>query len=62
MLLQFSSLKESAYVMRYLFGRDALEETIKHKKVKCVVNLGVTYNTKEELKKITNNLEKNERS
>jgi len=60
--LQFSSLEESAYIMGHLFGRDALEETIKHKKVKWVMSMGVTYNTKEELKKIINNLEKNERN
>jgi len=60
--LQFSSLEESAYVMGHLFGRDALEEIIKHKKVKWSMSMGITYNTKEELNKIIVNLEKNERS
>ena len=60
--LQFSSLEESANVMGHLFGRDALEEIIKHKKVKWIMNLGITYNTKKELKKIIKDLEKNERS
>jgi hypothetical protein len=50
--LQFSSLEESANVMGHLFGRDALEEIIKHKKVKWIMNLGITYNTKKELKKL----------
>ncbi len=44
--------------MGHLFGRDALEEIIKHKKVKWIMSLGITYNTKEELKKIINSLEK----
>lgn len=60
--LQFSSLEESAYVMGHLFGRDALEEIIKHKKVKWSMSMGITYNTKKELNKIIVNLEKNERS
>jgi len=44
--------------MGHLFGQDALEEIIKHKKVKWTMNLGITYNTKNELKKIDSNFEK----
>jgi len=48
--------------MGHLFGRDALEEILKHKKTSWTMSIGITYNTKEELEKIINNLEKNERS
>lgn len=56
--LLFSSVNESAYVMGYLFGRDAAEEIIKTNRTRWQMSLGITINTKEEissiLKKYTN--------
>ncbi len=50
--LQFSSLKESVFVMGYLFGRDAAQYIINNSKTEWSMSLGITCNTKEELKKI----------
>ena len=55
--LQFTSLEESAYVMGHLFGRDALECVLKNKKTEWCISMGITYNTKEELRIILDNLE-----
>ena len=59
--LQFSSINESAQVMGRLFGRDALEEILKHRKTQWLMSMGITYNTKEDLKSIIKGLE-NERN
>jgi ubiE/COQ5 methyltransferase family. len=50
--LQFSSIKEAASVMGYLFGRDAAQYVIKSGKVEWEMSLGITCNTKEEIKNI----------
>jgi len=47
--LHFSSIDESAHVMGRLFGRDALEEILQHKKTQWEMSMGITYNTKDEL-------------
>ncbi|MCX6738843.1 MAG: helix-turn-helix domain-containing protein [Candidatus Parcubacteria bacterium] len=56
--LQFRSLSDSAIVMGYLFGRDAAQYVIKHKKTEWLMSLGITMNTKEEIKKIIDTYEK----
>ena len=50
--LQFSSLKESAEVMGYLFGKDAAEYVVENEKTEWMMRMGITFNTKKELKKI----------
>ncbi len=50
--LQFSSLKESAHVMGYLFGRDAAQYVVKSGKIEWIMSMGITLNTKSDLKKI----------
>ena len=60
--LQFSSLNESAFVMGNLFGRDAAKEVMENNKIRWHMSLGITYNTKKELKKIIKDMEKDERS
>lgn len=50
--LQFTSLKESANVMGYLFGRDAAQYVINNGKTEWMMRMGITFNTKQELSKI----------
>lgn len=57
--LQFDSLKESAQVMGYLFGRDAAQYIVKTGRLEWSMSIGITCNTKKEIAKI---LEKYERS
>lgn len=57
--LQFSSLRESAFVMGYLFGRDAAQYVINNRKTEWSMSLGITCNTKEELRKIIQAYERN---
>lgn len=59
--LEFSSLKESVFVMSHLFGRDAAEYIIQNNKKCWNMSLGITYNTKKEIKVIIEALE-NERN
>jgi len=56
--LQFQVLDDSVMVMGYLFGRDAADYVIKTKKTEWLMSLGITMNTKEEIKKIIENYEK----
>ena len=56
--LQFSSLKEAAQVMGYLFGRDAAQYVVRTGKTEWSMSLGITCNTKEELVKIIKNHER----
>ncbi|MBN2142870.1 hypothetical protein JW711_06085 [Candidatus Woesearchaeota archaeon] len=55
--LQFSSLRESAYIMGHLFGRDAFKYILDSKKTDWLMSLGITYNTKEEIGKIIRSME-----
>jgi HEAT repeat protein len=57
--LQFSSLREAVYVMGYLFGQDAIQYIIKNNKTEWSMSMGITCNTKDELKKIIENYKKN---
>ncbi len=57
--LQFSSLKEAAYVIGYFFGIDAAQYVVKTGKMEWVMSLGITYNTKNELKNIIKRYERN---
>jgi hypothetical protein len=50
--LQFKNLNESAYIMGHLFGRDAAKHIIEKNKTEWNMSIGITINTKEELKKI----------
>jgi len=50
--LQFTSIREAAFVMGYLFGRDAAKYVINSSKTEWEMSLGVTCNTKEELGEI----------
>lgn len=50
--LLFCNVREAAYIMGYLFGRDAAEEIIKTNKTRWQMSLGITINTKEELEQI----------
>ena len=56
--LQFSSLEQSAVVMGYLFGRDAAQYIINNKKTEWLMSLGITVNSKKEIKEIINAYEK----
>ena len=56
--LQFKNLNESAYIMGHLFGRDAAKHIIEKNKTEWNMSIGITINTKQQLKKII----KNERS
>lgn len=56
--LQFSSLKESARVMGYLFGRDSVQNIIKNNQISWSMSLGITLNTKEEIGDILKEYEK----
>jgi len=56
--LQFSSLSESAYVIGHLFGRDAAKYVIDHQKTRWSMSMGITYDTKKELRKIIKKSEK----
>ncbi len=56
--LQFSSLKESSMVMGYLFGRDAAQSIILKNQLDWSMSMGITLNTKEEIKLIIENYEK----
>lgn len=60
--LQFSSLSESAYTMGYLFGRDAAQYVVKNEKTEWTMSLGITCNSKKELKAIINQYEKRNRN
>lgn len=60
--LQFSSLKESAMVMGYLFGRDAAQNIILKNQIDWTMSMGITINTKAEIKIIINNYEKRSRN
>ncbi len=57
--LQFDSLRESATVMGYLFGRDASLNIIKNNKTEWMMSLGITFNDKKSLKKIIEEHERN---
>jgi len=54
--LQFSSLKESAHVMGYLFGRDAAQYVINNSKIEWNMSMGITCNTKQEIEQIIKSL------
>jgi hypothetical protein len=56
--LQFSSLKESAIVMGYLFGRDAAQSIILKTQKNWSMSMGITLNTKEEIAIIIKEYEK----
>lgn len=56
--LQFSSLKESAHVMGYLFGRDAAQEVVRGTMAEWTMSLGITRDTKKDLTRIINAYEK----
>jgi hypothetical protein len=56
--LQFSSLKESAHVMGYLFGRDAAQEVVRGTMTEWTMSLGITRDTKKDLTRIINAYEK----
>ena len=56
--LQFSSLKESARVMGYLFGRDSVQNIIENNQISWSMSLGITLNTKEEIRDILKEYEK----
>jgi|GEM_PF-876759 len=56
--LQFSSLKESAEVMGYLFGKDAAEYVVENEKTEWMMHMGITFNTKKELKEIIKTYER----
>lgn len=56
--LQFSSLKESAMVMGYLFGRDAAQNIIYKNQKNWSMSMGITFNTKEEIRLIIDKYEK----
>lgn len=57
--LQFESQKEAAFVMGYLFGRDAAQYVVNTGKTEWNMSLGITCNTKEELKTIIKSYERN---
>lgn len=57
--LQFASLQESSSVMGYLFGREAAKSIIKNNKTDWNMSLGITIDTKESLKKIIKQYERN---
>lgn len=50
--LQFSSLNEAAFVMGYLFGRDAAQHVVNTGRTEWGMSLGITCNTKNELKEL----------
>ena len=54
--LQFSSLKESAFVMGYLFGRDAAQYIVNTGQTEWSMSMGITCNTKQEIKEILKKL------
>lgn len=56
--LQFSSLKEAADVMGYLFGRDAARYIVTNEKTEWTMSLGITCNTKKEIANIIKQYEK----
>lgn len=58
-LLQFSSVIESATVMGYLFGRDSLVNIIDNNKIQWMMSLGITFNDKKSIKKIIEDYERN---
>lgn len=47
--LQYGSLRESAKIMGYLFGRDAADHIIDNRVVEWSMSLGITLDTKEEI-------------
>lgn len=47
--LLFCDVRESAYIMGYLFGRDAADEIIRTNRTRWQMSLGITINTKEEI-------------
>lgn len=57
--LQFESQKEAAFVIGYLFGRDAAQYVMNTGKTEWNMSLGITCNTKEELKAIIKSYEGN---
>lgn len=57
--LQFTSVRESAFVMGYLFGRDAAKHVINTSKTEWGMSLGITCNTKKELGNIIKSYEGN---
>ena len=50
--LQFNNLKESVSIMGYLFGRDAAENIINKNIIEWSMSLGITLNSKKEIKNI----------
>lgn len=52
--LQFHNLKESAHVMGHLFGRDCAKFIIDNNKLEWSMSLGITLNTKNEIRDILN--------
>jgi hypothetical protein len=52
--LQYHNLKESVQTMGHLFGRDAAENIIDNQKTEWTMSLGITLNTKEDIRKILN--------
>lgn len=59
--LRFDSLEDSVKVMSSLFGRDCIDEIIEKKKTAWWLSLGITINTKTEIKKALEEY-KNERN
>lgn len=56
--LQFNNIKESVHTMGHLFGRDAALSIIKERKTEWSMSLGITLNTKNEIKEILENYKK----
>ena len=59
--LLFYDVREAAYIMGYLFGRDAADEVIRTNRTRWQMSLGITINTKEEISLIIKKY-KNERN
>jgi HEAT repeat protein len=57
--LQFESQKEAAFVMGYLFGRDAVQHIVNTGKTEWNMSLGITCNTRKELEAIIKSYERN---
>lgn len=57
--LQFSSVTESANVMGYLFGRDAVETILTNSRTEWIMSLGITLDNKESIDNIISSYERN---
>jgi hypothetical protein len=57
--LQYVSVAESVDVMGYLFGRDAAKSIVNSRRINWNMSMGITIDTKDSLKKIIQNYERN---